>query len=113
MIKSTEVSDLNHSATGAAIFCFSQVVRAIENDANYRKENFSISPMPRVMDPKSLPAEKKCIDNSFLFHSCCVSTIENDDVCRKRNFSIQPMTRVTDLNSLPAEKSFVGDFLSF
>ena len=67
MIKSTEVSDLNHSATGAAIFCFSQVVRAIENDANYRKENFSISPMPRVMDLKSMPAEKNVLTILFCF----------------------------------------------
>ena len=47
-------------------FCFSLVVRAIGNDDDYRKENFSIPPLPRVMDPKSLPAEK-CVDYFFRF----------------------------------------------
>ena len=46
-------------------FCFSLLVRAIENDDDYRKENFSIPPMTRVMDPKSPSAEKKICQRFF------------------------------------------------
>ena len=88
-------------------------MRAIENDDDYRKQNFAIPPMPRVMDPNSLPAEK--IGRRFIsFQSCYVCTIENDDECREQNFSFLPVTRVMDLlNSLPAEKSFGDIFFSF
>ena len=48
-------------------FRFSPVVRTIENDVDYVKENLSIPPMPRVMDPNSLPAEK-CVDDFFRFN---------------------------------------------
>ena len=40
-------------------FRFSLLLRAIENDDDNRKENFSIPPMTRVMDPNSPPAEIK------------------------------------------------------
>ena len=40
-------------------FRFSLVVRAIENDDDNRKENFSIPPMTRVMDPNFPNAEIK------------------------------------------------------
>ena len=48
-------------------FCFSLVVKAIENDDDYRKENVSIPPMPQVMDPISLPAEKNVSTIFFRF----------------------------------------------
>ena len=48
-------------------FRFSLVVSAIENDDDYRKKNFSIPPMTRVMDPKSPPAEKNM--STFFFVS--------------------------------------------
>ena len=46
-------------------FRFSLVVWAIDNDDYYRKENFSIPPMTRVMDPNSLPAKKKKMSANF------------------------------------------------
>ena len=49
-------------------FRFSVVVRAKENDDDYRKENFSIPPMPQVMDPNFLPAKKKCVNDYFRFN---------------------------------------------
>ena len=45
-------------------FRFSLVVRAIENDVDYLKKNLSILPMPRAMDPNSMPAEN-CVDVFF------------------------------------------------
>ena len=76
-------------------FLFKLVVRAIEYDDDYRKENFSIPHMTRVMDSNSLPA-------IFRF-SLAMSTLENDDEYRRQNFSIPPMTRVMAQNSPPAE----------
>ena len=82
---------------------------AIENDGEYRKQNFSIPPMTRVIVYQTLQAEKlkkkkkkkKKKKNRF---SLAVIAIENDDECRKQNFSIPPITRVIVYQTLSAEK---------
>ena len=86
----------------AAIFVadclFSPGFRAIENDIECRKQNFSIPSLIRVMDPRSLPAAsvKQNVEEIFRF-SLTESGIE------KEIFN-PTMTRVMDPKSLSAVK---------
>ena len=67
-------------------FRFKLVLRTIEYDADYRKENFSIPHMTRVMNPNSLQAIFRL--------SRAMSTLENEDEYRRQTFSIPPMTEL-------------------
>ena len=59
---------------------------AIENDDEYRKQNFSDKPMTRVMDQHSLSTVKVETKNvvEFIHFYLAVSAIENGDGCRKQ-----------------------------
>ena len=87
-------------------FCFSLNVRAIENNIECRKRNFSIPPRSELWTQSPCQQQmRKTNVGDFFFHlSLAESDIENDNERRKQKYSIPPLTRVMDPKSLSAVK---------